>query len=318
MEEYIIAEGDILEISVFGDEDTLADNVLVAPDGKIYYLFFDGIQAAGLTIDKLKEDLEKKLANLYVEPSVSIIPQAMSSSNFTILGRVRAPGLYPMNTQVSIRQAIGMAGGVVVDPEVLNGLSATVGGRYVVQSVNSRRGQGEDFSLRDSFIVRHGKRLPIDFEKLLTTASNTQDIPLKPGDYIYISTNTTREVFVLGNVRSPIAVPYKDGMRLMGALASAGGWSIGDPYSADQRNVIVIRGALECPCFVRVDLTKIVSGEARDLVLCPGDIVYVHNKQFRFARELVRLAIYSFLISFFNEAGSYYAEELFNRNGIND
>ena len=48
--EYRLASGDVLEISVFGDEETTVENVTVAPDGRIYYTFLDGIVADGRTI----------------------------------------------------------------------------------------------------------------------------------------------------------------------------------------------------------------------------------------------------------------------------
>jgi len=311
-EQYRMAVGDILEVSVFGDEDTLVENAVVAPDGRIYYLFFDGISAVGLTVDELRETLTEKLKDWYLYPNVTVIPRLMSNNNFTILGRVQAPGLYPLNRVITARQAIGVAGGLVEDPDNLGTNNITVGGRHVVQSLSGRGLQTQSYNLKDSFIIREGKRLPIDFGKLIYSADNAYDIPLKPGDYIYIAANNVREVFVLGNVAAPAAVPYKEDLTLMCALAYTGAWNFGTPYSADMQNVIVIRGSRDCPAYVRVDLCKILNGEARNLLLRPGDIVYVHNKKFRFARELVELAFNSFWGTFFNDLGEYLADQAFD------
>jgi len=166
-------------------------------------------------------------------------------------------------------------------------------------------------NLRNSFIVRDGKRLPVDFTKLISSADHTGDVLIKPGDYIYIALNDDRDVYVLGAVTVPLAVPFKDEMTLMKALSSAGGWRMGGPFGADVNNVMIIRGELECPVVMCVNLCELLKGNETDVYLQPGDIVYVHNKKFRFGRELVRLAITSFIYAFVNDAGIFIADKLF-------
>lgn len=317
MKEYFISVGDVLEISVFGDEDTHVDNVIVAPDGRIYYLFLNGIQAEGKTTDALQKDMEAALSSMFLSPSVSIIPRLMSKNTFTILGRVRRPGSYPLTQTVTIRQALGMAGGLMLEPEVMTSFEQTT--RLFIQSSRSRiyiqpyQGLNQNISsLRDSFLIRDGKKLNINFEHLVYSGDPSQDIVLRPGDYLYIASDDRREVYVLGNVNNPTAITFQDNLTLMKALAMVGGWRMGGPYAADMQNVLIIRGSLQCPQVVRVDLCEFIRGEARDIFLQPGDIVYIHNKKFRFGRELVRLAVNAFIFSFVNQAGEFFANEHIN------
>ena len=45
--DYKLAIGDVVEVAVFGFSDTIA-SLPIAPDGKLYYMFGDGVPAAGL------------------------------------------------------------------------------------------------------------------------------------------------------------------------------------------------------------------------------------------------------------------------------
>lgn len=294
--EYRLAKGDILELSVFGEEESLVDNAMIAPDGNLYYAFLDGLPAEGRKPEELAKDIASKLDHLFLEPQVSVIPKKTEALTYRILGRVRSPGEFSFEGPVSLREAIGNAGGLFSQ-------SKTGNGEYVrnllVPYVN----------LEESFIVRDNKKLDIDFAALLIEGDSTQDIYLRPGDYVYIVSAETQEVFVLGSVLTPQRVTYVPGMTLMSALTKAGGWPTNSPYSPDLKRFMVIRGGLECPKACQVNLRKILTGKARDLYLQPGDIVYATHKKFRFARELVYLAVDAFVYSFVTSAGVHYARE---------
>lgn len=305
IDEYYVAIGDVLEISVFGDEDTLVDNVIVAPDGKIYYLNLKGFYAEGMTLDEIGEVVALGLSDLFLSPNVTVIPRIMSNQTFTILGRVRHPGLFTLERTITLRQAVGIAGGILDEPEFVSGTTSQ-GTSYISQTDNFNQ---KVASLKNSFIVRGDKKLSIDFDNLINSPDNTQDIVVKAGDYIYIAADESREVFVLGEAFAPSAVAYRDELTLMGALIAAGGWTTGSPYAADPTKVILIRGCLNCPVVAQINMHEILSGRARDVYLQPGDIIYVKQKDFSFGRELVRTAILTYIQSFVDRAAGHYVGE---------
>lgn len=292
LKKFRFSVGDIMEIAVFGEIETYIENVVIAPDGRLYYGFMDGMPAAGRTIPEIKADLEKDLSKLYNSPQVTITLQNSATLNWKILGKIVRPGVYLMDAPLTLREAIGKAGGLAQES-------------YEYKAPQSDLETLAD--LKNSFMIRNGNKLDIDFQKLIHSGDPSQNIYMKPGDYVYIAAIKYREVYVLGNVRQPSRVQYLDKMTLMQALAESGGWLIGGPYAADASNCIVIRGGLENPRVVRCNLLKIVNGEAKDFYLVPGDIIYLHNKPFRFAREVILLAINTFVQSFATVAGSYYA-----------
>ncbi|MCF7849225.1 MAG: polysaccharide biosynthesis/export family protein, partial [Kiritimatiellales bacterium] len=63
--------GDVVDISVFRQADTVAVDVPIAPDGKLYYMFLPGIPAEGRTVGEVEEKLEKNMANLFTSPVVT-------------------------------------------------------------------------------------------------------------------------------------------------------------------------------------------------------------------------------------------------------
>ena len=64
----------------------------------------------------------------------------------------------------------------------------------------------------------------------------------------------------------------------MGAIADAGGTWTRDAYL---RQVAIIRGSLHAPEIALVDLNKIQKGEAPNVYLAPGDIVYVPQTPYK-------------------------------------
>jgi len=291
-DEFQLSVGDVLEVTIFDDEETAAVPVTVAPDGYVYCMMLDGIPAAGRTVAEVSNAMRAQLYDLYLDPIVGVSPKEVRGQSYKVFGRVNAPGVYPILGPTRLREAIAGAGGLLMYS------FDTEGVRYSMADLQS------------SYIVRDGKKMDIDFEKLLYSADSTHDIYLRPNDYIYIAPLETREVYVLGAVIDPQAVPYTSNLTVTTALATVGGWIVeGTPYNADIHRVLVIRGSLECPRCVQINLKKILNGEARDLFLKPGDILYVQNKQFRFGRELVRFAIESFIYGFTGTAAAHYAEQ---------
>jgi polysaccharide export outer membrane protein len=295
--EYVFGVGDALDVGIFGDDETYVEDATIAPDGNLYYLFLDAIPAAGYTVTQLSHAIAAQLNDFYVNPLVSIVPKTAINRTFSIIGRVNYPGVYPLLEPKKLRDAIADAGGPITT--------------YYHDSLRSDIYELAD--LKNSFLVRDNKKMALDFQTLLHAADNSSNVPILPGDYIYIAAAEHQYVYVLGNVLTPQRVSYTEGLTAMGVLAIAGGWNSGTPYSADPSKLLVIRGSLKCPCVMQVDLDQVMAGFARDLFVQPGDIIYAQDKTVRFGRELVRLAISTFLQSFASSAGSYWSSiEWFN------
>jgi len=297
--EYRIQEGDILEVMIFSEKETISKEAPVAPDGRLYFLFVDGVQAEGRTLKEVATDITAKISHLYPNAEVSVFPKKVVNQHYMILGKVGKAGVYPITSSVTLRQAIGDAGGIAY-------------GGYKGTTIAIA-------SLRESFIVREGKKLDVDFSKLLFSEGSDQDIYVLPGDYIYIASSLVKQVYLIGNVKEQKPIPYFDGMTLVQAISGpsgvTGGFRIGGWEAANVSQIMIVRGSLSSPQVMCVNLYKIIDGSARDVYLQPGDIVYIPNKKFRFGRELVRLAVDTFVQEFGTAAGEYYASKEWFKSG---
>lgn len=289
--EHRLQIGDEVEVSVFGHRDTVSDAIPIAPDGKLYYRFLPGIPAEGRRPDEVAREIESQIGHLFSNPEVSILPVRFSANSFSIFGKVQTGGVYPLEKPTTIRQAIAMANGIPL-------------GKYGDTAILIH-------NFQDSWILRDGKRLPVDFEALMNQEDSSQDIYVRPGDVIYIASALGREVYLMGEVRKQQSQPFTDGMTLVQLITGIEAGTDPDPDAADLRRVIILRDAMTDPKVFRVNLHDIVRGKAHDVFLEPGDIVYVPEKSFLFTRNLVKSMIVTFANTFASKfAGDITAEYL--------
>lgn len=86
-------------------------DVVVRPDGKVSIPLVQDVQAEGLTAGELADVIHRRLLAYIKDPSVSIIVKQVNASKFYIVGYVKKPGTYPLRGDVTILQAISLAGG---------------------------------------------------------------------------------------------------------------------------------------------------------------------------------------------------------------
>jgi protein involved in polysaccharide export with SLBB domain len=273
---FTLGPGDRLEIEVLGDPASRAITI-VAPDGKLYFNFLEGIDVWGATIAQAKALLENQMANYVREkPQVSIILRAVESKRIWVLGRVQAPGVYSMAAPMTLLEAISMAGGT---------LSLSNYRDQEAAGINQ-----EMADLRRSFVIRQGKVLPVNFERLLNRGDLSQNIYLQPDDFVYLPAARAKVVYVLGAVTQPRSIAYSEGLTVAGAVASAYGTLKG----AYMHHVVVVRGSLTEPQVTVVDYKNVIRGDARDMALQPHDIVYVPFSPYRYLERYIEIAINTF------------------------
>jgi polysaccharide export outer membrane protein len=108
---YLIGTEDVLAVNVW-HEPEMSRAVPVRPDGKISLPLAGEFQAAGLTASQLEEQIAKKLGSLIQNPQVTVIVQEIKSKRFNIMGEVNRPGTYPLQPEMTIIDAVALAGGL--------------------------------------------------------------------------------------------------------------------------------------------------------------------------------------------------------------
>jgi len=108
--QYRIGPEDVLNVSVWGDKELTMD-VVVRPDGKISLPLVQDIQAEGLTASELADTIHQKLLPFIKDPNVSVIVRQINSPKFSVMGYVNRPGAYPLRGDVTVLEALSVAGG---------------------------------------------------------------------------------------------------------------------------------------------------------------------------------------------------------------
>ncbi|MGB0712857.1 MAG: polysaccharide biosynthesis/export family protein, partial [Gammaproteobacteria bacterium] len=249
--EFTLGKGDVLAVSVYNEPDLSVAGVPIRPDGKFSFPLVGDVVAEDRSVESVRDELTDRLKKYLKDPQVSVIVQEFSSLDYTITGEVVRPGVYPLVTNVSLTEAMAKAGGLTK-------------GQFHASSV-------ELADLTHAFISRDGDPLPVDFVSLFRDGDLRYDIPLHPGDFIYIPSGLSKEIYVLGEVQRPDLFAFREDMQLSKALTIAKGFTI----DADLTQVHVVRGSLAAPELYVIDMKEVFKGRARDIELEPGDVVYV-------------------------------------------
>lgn len=245
--EYVIGVGDVLYISVL-DNKELDSAVIVRPDSKITFPLIGDIQAAGLTASELATSITGELEKKVKKPTVTVSLREVGSYRIYVLGKVVKPGVYNSRSEITLLQALSMAGGIT---------------------------EGTDLSV--AYIVRGNERIPVNLVKLLREVDITHNTPLMPEDVIVIPDipKLKNLIVVMGEVNKPGVYPLNkdEEMSPLQAIALAGGFT---QFAASSR-VTVIRDESGKKSTLKVDVKDLIKnpGTSKGLILKPGDTVIV-------------------------------------------
>ncbi|MBT1452457.1 polysaccharide export protein [Glaciecola sp. XM2] len=107
--EYTLGAGDIIRITVFGQEDLTVETRL-SNIGVIRYPFLGDIRLIGQSVNEVELLIDKGLRGDYlIDPSVSVT--VIEYRPFFIDGEVNRPGGYPYQPGLTVERAAALAGG---------------------------------------------------------------------------------------------------------------------------------------------------------------------------------------------------------------
>lgn len=263
-EPYILGPGDVLEIEIAEVSGTLA-RTFVMPDGMVYYNLAGGVRAEGLTQADFVKQLTAALKRDYTNPLVNVSLVEVRSRRYWTLGQVAKPGIYPLRQPTTLLEAISQSGGLAV-----SGFSGTT---------------VEIADLANSVVIRNGDILPVNFEKLVKSGDTSQNIYLHHNDFIYLPSSTSSTVLLLGAVSIPQSVRYKESLTLVDCIAQGKG----PLKDACLDQIVIVRGSLDKPSAAIVNLKAILTGKESNVLLQPGDIVWIPRRPLGLLESTVKL-----------------------------
>jgi polysaccharide export outer membrane protein len=157
---YVIGPEDVLTIVFWRDKDMSGDFV-VRPDGKISLPLLNDVQAAGLTPEQMRAQIEKSAQKYIEDPNASVVVKEIHSRKVFITGNVAKPGTFPLTGEMNVLQLIALGGGLLEYADSKN---------IVVMRTENGAPQQYKFNYND---VIKGKQVQ-------------QNVLLKPGDTVVV------------------------------------------------------------------------------------------------------------------------------------
>ena len=245
--DYVIGEGDGLDIAVWGVKD-LTFPAKVRPDGKITVPGLGDVQASGLTPANMQAALAARLKTLVKNPIVTVSVSQITNSKVYIFGGGIKSGVMDLHQRITLLQLLCMLG------------------------------ETKTADLKKAYLLRNGKKIKENFHRLFIDGDISDDMQLESGDSIFIPLVQDKNVYVLGAVNLPKAIDYRDGMRVMEAILEAGGFT----KFASQNDTQVRRKEAGGDVSIPVRAKEIISNGKmeQNIKLNPGDYVIVKESIF--------------------------------------
>ena len=154
--------------------DDLKETATILPDGTFSYPILHTVHAAGLTTEGLTRRLEEGLSQSgqINGPQVTVSLRESRPRKVSIVGAVKAQGLFDFRTGQRLRDLVLEAGG-------------TAGDAALTQA---------------TLLTADGRSLPIRLAALLDGSDPAQNLPLAPGDLLSVLARPAGQAQIVGEV----------------------------------------------------------------------------------------------------------------------
>ena len=264
--DYIIGDGDLLDIQVF-EVPELSREIRVNQSGSIALpLVPTKIHAEGLTAFQLQDKLAELLQvnGLVSNPQVTVDVKEQHSQPITVIGAINHPMVFEAVRATTLLEVLSEAGGIANDAG--NVVIVTRNGSGTAAAVTDTKGGGADANAPQTFTI--------NLDDLLNTGDSRFNICLQGGDVV--SVPRAGIFYVVGAVGRPGGFVMQNDhqeVTTLKALSLAGGVT----STAKSSRAIILRtnavtGEKEK---LPVDLKKVQDLKGPDVALLPNDILVV-------------------------------------------
>lgn len=243
-ERYQLGPGDLLTLRYWSETLEPREVTLrIDPQGALNLPMGGKIIARGQTLTQLEETVRKSLSRVIRNVQVTLTLRELRTMTVIIAGEAYAPGSYQVPAVATLFNALYACGGPT-----------------------------DNGSLRRIQLKRtDGSVRTFDFYRFLLYGDGSQDVPLQPGDVIFIPPVEV-SVRVAGEVHRPAIYELLPNERLRDAIAFAGGVK---PSGVAQR--VAVTSVRPGEARQLIDANLLDSGDTNNPPLYDGDSVEVYS-----------------------------------------
>jgi polysaccharide export outer membrane protein len=139
-------------------------------------------------------------------PLVDVIVKKIESQKVYVIGNTTFSGKYILKDETTLLQFLAELGSKQLE----------------VIKEGSVVSQGPDY--HHAYLMRQGIKLKEGFHDLFVKGDTSHDLTLEPGDILYIPDNFVNNVKVVGSVKNPGVITYREGITALDAILAVGGF----------------------------------------------------------------------------------------------
>ena len=152
-----LGHGDVFEVKVY-DEKDLSDIYRVSAAGTINFPMIGKVHVEGMTATDAADRIQDMLGEKYMRnPQVSVFIKEYNSKKISVFGQVNKPGTFKYEDNMSVTQAVSMAGGftkmAAKDDTNITRIEEGEEKKYPVPVESIAQGQAKNFYLQPGDIV---------------------------------------------------------------------------------------------------------------------------------------------------------------------
>ena len=266
---YRIGPGDVLDIRVLNRPNISREAVRVEGNGMIRMPLIEGeIQASCLTEGELAKEISTRYTKFYRNPQVDVFIKEYHSKQVAIIGAVNDQSRFELQRRVRLLDLLTYAKG----PSPKAGQTINV--VHAAPMLRCEKSASEDIA--EAFST---------YRLSDTLTGDPKANPyLSPGDIVTVP--EADQIYVVGNVFTPLTIPLKERITLSRAIAMAGG--VRQDSKKDKVRIVRQEPGSSARKELVVNLSAIEKKSADDVDLRPNDIVEVPTSEGKaFLRNLL-------------------------------
>lgn len=258
---YVLGPDDQVVVRVSELEEINDKPMLIDTNGLLYLPLIGAVQVSGRTAQQLRQELTDKLRKYIKEPAVAVSVTEFRSQPVSVLGAVGVPGVLQLRGNKNLYEVLSMAGGIRTDAG--NSVRIT---RRIENGTIPLPGATNDASGKFSIAE-------INIKSVMEARNPEENIDVKPNDVISVPKGEM--IYVVGEVRvsGSLALGDRKTISILEALSMAGG--LGPTAAGSSAKLLrTVAGKGERQ-EIAVNLTSIMKGKTRDVVMQANDILVV-------------------------------------------
>jgi len=258
---YLLGPGDQVTVRVAEAEEIPDHPLRIDDNGDPVLPMVGRVRAGGLSVGDLQALLARKFQIFIREPQVVVLVNETRSQPVSVLGAVTTPGVHQLQGRKTLVEVLAAAGGLRVDAGYRVKIT-----RQPEWGAIPLAGATTDPATRCSVA-----EVPV--KGLLEAVGPADNIEVLPNDVITVP--VAEMVYVLGDVKKSggFVLGQRTSVSVLQALAMAEG--LAPMARAGQARILRTERGTQSRIEIPVDLTKIMSGKAGDVLMLQNDILFV-------------------------------------------